>query len=187
MLERDELTSGSTWYATANIHGLHDDTNVSRLQNYTMQPYDKLEKETGQSCSIFRTGTIYTAQTEEREHQLRLQSAKAKLYGLDFKEIDSITAKRLNSLIDLDGVRCVMYEQNSGNVDPSGVTAAYATGARQRGASIHRFTSVTDTIQRDDGSWNIITPKGTIHTQWIVNAAGLWAREVARLVGNSLP
>ena len=71
LLERDELTSGSTWHAAANLHGLHDNNNISKIQYYTMNLYKELEKETGQGCGIFQPGSIYLAQTEEREHQLR--------------------------------------------------------------------------------------------------------------------
>ena len=187
LLERDELTSGSTWHAAANIHGLHDNTNVSRLQDYTMKLYDQLEEETGQSCGVFHTGMIYIAETETREHQLRLQAAKAKLYGMDFEEIGVDEARSLNPLINFEGVRCIMCERHGGHVDPSGVTHAYAAGARQRGAEIYRFTTVTATVQQADGSWIVETPKGEIHTQWVVNAAGLWAREVAALANLSLP
>ncbi|AFO89581.1 FAD-dependent oxidoreductase (plasmid) [Phaeobacter inhibens] len=187
LLERDELTSGSTWHAAANIHGLHDSTNISRIQHYTMTLYKELEAETGQSCGVFQPGSLYLAQTEEREHQLKLQAAKAKLYGMNFYEISLEEAKRLNPLVNYDGIRCVMYEPDGGNVDPSGVTNAYAVGARQRGAEIHRFTPVTATEQQTDGSWLVKTPKGDIRTPWVVNAAGLWGREVAALAGVELP
>ncbi|SMO57981.1 GcvT family protein [Ruegeria faecimaris] len=187
LLERDELTSGSTWHAAANIHGLHDSTNISRIQHYTMKLYKELEAETGQSCGVFQPGSLYLAQTEEREHQLRLQAAKAKLYGMNFYEISIEEAQRLNPLVNYDGIRCVMYEPDGGNVDPSGVTNAYAVGARQRGAEIHRFTPVTATDQQEDGTWIVRTPKGDIQTPWVVNAAGLWGREVAMLAGIELP
>ncbi|MBS9721448.1 GcvT family protein [Tianweitania sp. BSSL-BM11] len=187
LLERDELTSGSTWHAAANIHGLHDSTNISRLQHYTMGLYKELEKETGQSCGVFQPGSLYLAQTEAREHQLRLQAAKAKRYGMNFYEVTRDEAERLHPLVDYDGIRCIMFEPEGGNVDPSGVTAAYAAGARQRGAQIHRFTPVIGTEQQADGSWIVRTTKGDIHTQWVVNAAGLWAREVAALAGVTLP
>lgn len=187
LLERDELTSGSTWHAAANIHGLHDSTNISRIQHYTMTLYNELEAETGQSCGVFQPGSLYLAQTEEREHQLRLQAAKAKLYGMNFYEISIEEAQRLNPMVNYDGIRCVMYEPDGGNVDPSGVTNAYAVGARQRGAEIHRFTPVIATDQQDDGTWIVRTPKGDIQTPWVVNAAGLWGREVARLAGIELP
>ncbi|MGR3805560.1 GcvT family protein [Marinibacterium profundimaris] len=187
LLERDELTSGSTWHAAANIHGLHDNTNISRLQHYTMQLYKQLEAETGQGCGVFQAGSLYLAQTEAREHQLRLQAAKAKLYGMNFHEISRDEAERLHPLVDFDGIRCIMYEPDGGNVDPSGVTQAYAAGARRMGAEIHRFTPVTGTEPQPDGSWIVRTPKGDIHTGWVVNAAGLWAREVAAMAGIALP
>jgi len=187
LLERDELTSGSTWHAAAGIHGLHDSNNISRIQHYTMNLYKELEKETGQGCGIFQPGSLYLAQTEEREHQLRLQEAKARYYGMNFHEIDLAEAQKLHPLVDYSGIRCIMYEPDGGNVDPSGVTMAYATGARNLGAEIHRFTPVINTIQQSDGSWLVDTDKGAIHTQWVINAAGLWGREVAKLAGIELP
>lgn len=187
LLERDELTSGSTWHAAANIHGLHDSTNISRIQHYTMNLYNALEAETGQSCGVFQPGSLYLAQTEEREHQLRLQAAKAKLYGMNFYEISREEAERLHPMVNYEGVRCIMYEPDGGNVDPSGVTAAYAAGARAMGAEIHRFTPVTATEEQEDGTWIVRTPKGDIQTNWVVNAAGLWGREVAKLAGIHLP
>ena len=187
LLERDELTSGSTWHAAANIHGLHDSTNISRIQHYTMNLYNELEAETGQSCGVFQPGSLYLAQTEAREHQLRLQAAKAKFYKMNFHEVSRDEAERLHPLVNFDGIRCIMYEPDGGNVDPSGVTNAYAAGARQMGAQIERFCPVTGTEQQPDGSWIVRTPKGDIHAQWVVNAAGLWGREVAALAGIKLP
>ena len=187
LLERDELTSGSTWHAAANIHGLHDSTNISRIQHYTMNLYNALEAETGQSCGVFQPGSLYLAQTEAREHQLRLQAAKARFYGMNFHEVSRDEAERLHPLVNFDGIRCIMYEPDGGNVDPSGVTNAYAIGARQRGAEIQRFTPVTATMPQPDGSWVVETPKGNIKTEWVINAAGLWGREVAALAGITLP
>ena len=187
LLERSELTSGSTWHAAANIHGLHDSTNISRLQHYTMGLYQELEAETGQSCGIFQPGSLYLAQTEAREHQLRLQAAKARRYGMNFHEVSRAEAERLHPLVNYDGIRCIMFEPDGGNVDPSGVTNAYAVGARQRGAEIHRFTPVTGTEAQPDGTWIVRTDKGDIRTPWVINVAGLWAREVAAMAGITLP
>ena len=187
LLERSELTSGSTWHAAANIHGLHDSTNISRLQHYTMTLYKELEAETGQSCGVFQPGSLYLAQTREREHQLRLQEAKARRYGMNFHEVSRDEAERLHPLVNYDGIRCIMFEPDGGNVDPSGVTNAYAVGARQRGAEIHRFTPVTGTKAQRDGTWIVRTDKGEIRTPWVINAAGLWGREVAALAGLELP
>ena len=106
---------------------------------------------------------------------------------MNFHEVSIEKAKELNPLVDFDGIRCVMYEPDGGNVDPSGVTNAYAVGARQRGAEIHRFTPVTATDPQPDGTWIVRTPKGDIRTPWVVNVAGLWGREVAALAGIELP
>jgi len=187
LLERNELTSGSTWHAAANIHGLHDNNNITRIQHYTMNLYKELEEETGQSCGIFQPGSLYLAKTEEREHQLRLQEAKAKFYGLNFYEVSRKEAHELHPLAQFDDIRCIMYEPDGGNVDPSGVPHAYAAGARSMGATIERFCPVIGTHQQPDGSWIVRTEKGDIHAQWVVNAAGLWAREVAALAGLTLP
>lgn len=187
LLERAELTAGSTWHAAANIHGLHDNANISRLQHYTMNLYKELEKETGQSCGIFQPGYLYLAQTEDREYQLRLQAAKARRYGMEFHEVSRDEAERLHPLVNYDGVRCIMFEPSGGNVDPSGVTNAYAVGARARGAQIYRHTEVIGTEAQADGSWIVRTNKGNIHTAWVVNAAGLWGREIGRMAGIDLP
>ncbi len=187
LLERDELTSGSTWHAAANIHGLHDNNNITRIQHYTMNLYKELEKETGQGCGVFQSGSLYLAQTEDREHQLRLQEAKARFYGLNFYEISREQATELHPLAQFDDIRCIMFEPDGGNVDPSGVTHAYAAGARAMGATIERFCPVIGTEQQPDGSWIVRTEMGDIHTQWVVNAGGLWGREVAAMAGIELP
>ncbi len=114
LLERDELTSGSTWHAAANIHGLHDNNNISRIQHYTMNLYKELEEVTGQGCGVFQPGSLYLAQTEEREHQLRLQEAKAQYYGLDFHEVNREEAEKLHPLVNFDGIRCIMWEPSGG-------------------------------------------------------------------------
>ncbi|WP_343560847.1 GcvT family protein [Kiloniella sp. b19] len=187
LLERSELTSGSTWHAAASVHGLHDNSNISKLQYYTMKLYEELEEETGQSVGFQKNGYIYVAQTEDREHQLRIQAAKAKAFGVVFNELSMEELKEMNPLINTEGLRCAFFEPDSGYVDPSGVTYAYALGARKRGAQVHRFTPVTETVQREDGSWDVVTPRGTVHAQVVINVAGLWGREVAGLGGYELP
>ena len=187
LLERDELTSGSTWHAAAGIHGLHDNNNISKLQYYTMQLYEELERETGQGCGITQPGTLYLAQSEDREYQLRMQAAKARYFQVEFHELSRAEAEAMHPLVNLDDIRCIMYEPDGGHVDPSGVTYAYIKGARQRGAEVHRFTPVLGTHPRADGGWDVETDKGTIHADVVVNAAGLWAREVAAMAGIQLP
>ena len=187
LLERDELTSGSTWHAAAGIHGLHDNNNVSRMQYYTMRLYEELGKETGQSCGIHQPGSIYLACTTERVHQLRIQASKAHAFNAEFYELSPSEILELNPLLDISDVKCAMFEPQGGHVDPSGVTYAYAQGARKYGAEINRFTPVIETRPRADGSWDVVTEKGNIHADVVVNAAGLWGREVAAQVGVNLP
>ena len=187
LLERDELTSGSTWHAAAGTHGLHDDNNISRLQYYTMKLYAELERETGQSCGVHQPGSIYLACSKDRVHQLRIQAAKASAFDAEFYEISASEIRDLHPLLEIDDVLCAMYEPLAGHVDPSGVTHAYANGARKRGAEIYRFAPVLETNPRADGGWDVVTAKGTIHADFVVNAAGLWAREVAAMAGFTLP
>ncbi len=187
LLERAELTAGSSWHAAGGIHGLHDTNNISKQQYYTLRLYAELEAETGQSCGVHRPGILYLAQTPDREHQLRIQAAKARTFGVGFNEVSLEQAEEMNPLLNLDGIRCVMFERDSGWVDPSGITHAYAIAARQLGAKIHRQTPVLETNPRADGGWDVVTPSGTVHADAVVNAAGLWAREVAQLAGFDLP
>lgn len=187
LLERNELTSGSTWHAAAGTHGLHDTNNISRLQYYTMSLYADLEKETGQSCGIHQPGSIYLACSKDRVHQLRIQATKASAFDAEFYEISQTEIRDLHPLLETKNVLCAMYEPLAGHVDPSGVTHAYAAGARARGAEINRFAAVLETNPRADGSWEVVTEKGTIQADFVVNAAGLWAREVAEMAGVTLP
>ncbi|MDD9875580.1 MAG: FAD-dependent oxidoreductase [Gammaproteobacteria bacterium] len=190
LLERDELTSGSTWHAAAGTHGLHDNNNISRMQYYTMKLYAELERETGQSCGIHQPGSIYLACSKDRVHQLRIQAAKAAAFDAEFFEVPAGEIRDLHPLLETGNVLCAMYEPLAGHVDPSGVTHAYAHGARRRGARIHRFAAVVETNPRPahaGGGWEVVTTKGSVQAEYVVNAAGLWAREVAKMAGFRLP
>ncbi len=187
LLERSELTSGSTWHAAGNTHVLQDNANISKLHFYTIKLYPQLEEETGQSCGIHPVGGIYLATTQERHDQIQIQASKAKYLGLEFDRISLDDVHELNPLINLDGVYSAMYEPNEAHIDPSGVAQAFAAGARNRGASIHRHCPVTATTAQADGSWIVETPQGKIHAQTVVNCAGLWGREVGKLAGLNLP
>ena len=188
LLERQELTSGASWHAAGGVHGLHDTNNIARLQYYTMNLYRELEQETRQSVGFHQTGYLYLAQTEDRAHQLRISAAKARQFsGVEFHEISLEEAAKRHPFVNLDGIRMAVWESESGHVDVNGVTHAYAQAARNRGVSIERFCPVVETNPRPDGGWDVVTEKGTIQTRVLVNAAGLWGREVARLAGLELP
>ncbi|HVW69887.1 MAG TPA: FAD-dependent oxidoreductase [Steroidobacteraceae bacterium] len=187
LLERSELTAGSTWHAAGGMHTLNGDPNVAALQDYTIKLYREIESESGVSCGIHQPGCLYLAVTEHELEFFRAEHTKARHLGmaLDFITLDE--ARRLNPLIETSDYRAAMFDPNDGYVDPSGVTNAYAQAARNRGAEIYKHTPVTQVTRSPEGDWVVQTPKGTLRCEYIVNAAGLWAREVGRLIGGELP
>jgi dimethylglycine dehydrogenase len=187
LLERAELTSGSTWHAAANIHAMHGNASLARLQDYTIKIYDRLEAETGQSVGLHRCGGLYLATSQERFDELKIQRARARYLGQEFEIIGPEEIAKLNPLVKMDRVLGGMWGASDGHVDPSGVTQAFARGARMGGAEIERECPVTALTQRADGGWDVATPKGNVVAEFVVNAAGLWAREVAALAGYALP
>ena len=187
LIERDELTSGSTWHAAGGMHTLNGDPNVAKLQKYTIELYREIEEASGQSCSIHITGGVDLAGTPERMDFLKVASARARYLGLGMELISIDEAARLFPLMDKRHFVGALYNPLEGHVDPAGVTQAYAKAARNLGAEVYRFTRVTDLKQRPDGSWDVITDKGNLVAEHVVNAAGLWAREVGRFAGLELP
>jgi len=187
LLERSELTSGSTWHAAGGTGALTASANMSRLHRYSFELYPKLEEETGQSCGFHPVGRIALARTDARVEEIKMLVSKARRVGLEPSFISNSEAMELAPVLDLSGVRAVMFDRASGHVDPSGVTQAFAAGARALGAEIIRQCPVVETNARSDGSWEVVTEQGTVIAERVVNAAGLWAREVAALAGVYLP
>src|SRR5258706_8821186 len=187
LIERDELTSGSTWHAAGGMHTLNGDPNVAKLQEYTIKLYKEIEEASGQSCSIHITAGVDLAGTPERMDFLKVACARARYLGLDMEMITIEEAAKLFPLLDKKHFVGALYNPLEGHVDPAGVTQAYAKAARDKGAEVYRFTRVTALEARPDGTWNVITDKGTIVAEHVVNAGGLWAREVGRFVGLELP
>lgn len=187
LLERDELTSGSTWHAAGGFHTLNGDPNVAKLQTYTIELYEELEKISGQSCGLHLTGGLQLADTHERMDFLKLAHAKGRYLGMETEIISASEAKKLLPLIDDSKFVGALWDPIEGHLDPSGTTHAYAKAARIQGAQIERFCKVEELHQRTDGSWSVVTNKGTIHAEHVVNAGGLWAREIGRMVGLELP
>lgn len=187
LLEKHELTSGSTWHAAASFHTYNSDANVSKLQKYTIDLYREIEERSGQSCGIHATGSVVMAANQEIMGNLLLMHARAKYLGLDTAIITPSEAKTKNPLIDEKSFIGALWRTDGGHVDPNGVTHAYTGAARKAGAEVHRFTAVTALNQRTDGTWDVVTDKGIIHAEHVVNAAGLWAREVGRMAGIELP
>jgi dimethylglycine dehydrogenase len=187
LLERAELTSGSTWHAAGGMHTLNGDPSVAALQRYTIELYKELEKIEGSACGVHRPGCIYLASTDQQVDFFRSERAKARVLGLELDFIGLGEAKRLNPLLDMSFFKSAMFDPNDGYVDPSGVTQALAQGARQLGATIVRHCPVQAVRRRAGGEWELQTPGGAYVADYVVNAAGLWAREVGRLFGAELP
>ncbi len=187
LIERDELTSGSTWHAAGGMHTLNGDPNVAKLQEYTIRLYKKIEEASGQSCGIHITAGVDLAGTPERMDFLKLACARARYLGLDMEIISIDEAARLFPLLDKKHFVGALYNPLEGHVDPAGVTQAYAKAARNAGAEVYRFTRVTGLVPRADGQWEVITDKGNIVAEHVVNAGGLWAREIGRMAGLELP
>ena len=187
LLERSELTSGSTWHAAGGFHTLNGDTNMAALQGYTIRLYRELEALTGMSCGLHHVGGVTLADTPERLDMLKAERAKHRFMGLETEIVGPEEIKAVAPITNIDGVLGGLYDPLDGHLDPSGTTHAYAKAARMGGAEIHLHTKVLHTNPRVDGSWEIVTDKGMIIAEHIVNAAGLWAREVAAMAGCYLP
>jgi dimethylglycine dehydrogenase len=187
LLERNELTSGSSWHAAGQIHTISSDPNISRLQGYTINLYKEIEEVSGHSVGMHNTGGFYLASNNDWYDYLKRERSKARYMGLDQEFISLEEVARLHPLIDPSRYIAALWDPLDGDIDPSGVTYAYAKAAKVHGASYHTHTPVIETNQRADGSWDVVTEKGTINAEHIVNAGGLWAREVGLLSGLHLP
>ncbi len=187
LIERSELTSGSSWHAAGGFHTLNGDPNVAKLQAYTVSLYRELEEISGQSCGLHLTGGAMMADTPERMDFLRLAHAKGRCLGMETELITPSEAKAMFPLMDETKFVGAMWDPVEGHLDPSGTTHAYAKAAKKLGATIELRNRVMELTQEPDGTWNVITQNGTVACEHVVNAGGLWAREVGRMVGLELP
>ncbi|MFI4878460.1 MAG: FAD-dependent oxidoreductase, partial [Steroidobacterales bacterium] len=187
LIERGELTCGSTWHAAGGMHTVNGDPNVAKLQQYTINLYKELEQLTGQSCGMHLTGGIMLAGTRERLDWLKMAKARGRYLGMELEVITVEEAAKLFPLMDKRHFVGGLFDPIEGHVDPWGVTQAYAKAAQSAGATVVRHTRVVDLKPRSDGSWDVITEGGNVHAEHVVNAGGLWAREVGRMVGLELP
>jgi len=187
LLERSELTSGSTWHAAGGFHTLNGDTNMAALQGYTIKLYKELEAITGMSCGLHHVGGITLADNQDRFDMLVAERAKHRYMGLETEIVGPEEIAKIAPITNLDGIIGALYDPLDGHLDPSGTTHAYAKAARMGGATIETHTMVQETNQRPDGTWDVVTNKGTIHAEHVVNAGGLWAREVGAMAGVYLP
>ena len=187
LVERSELTSGSTWHAAGGFHTLNGDTNMAALQGYTIRLYKELEEITGMSCGLHHVGGVTLADNRDRFDMLLAERAKHRYMGLDTHIVTPEEIAKIAPVTNIEGIIGGLYDPLDGHLDPSGTTHAYAKAARMGGASIETHCMVKETKQRADGTWDVVTDKGTIHTEHVVNAGGLWAREVGAMAGVYLP
>jgi dimethylglycine dehydrogenase len=186
LLEQHELTSGSTWHAAGLCTQFNQSYNVMGLLRRSVSIYEALEDETGQAVDYHRCGSVRLATTEDRVHQFHHVAGIAASVGVPFELVSAERAHELFPIMDPAGVVAAAYLPTDGHVDPSGLTNAFASGATALGARILRHTPVTG-LSRDPGGWTIETPKGEVRAGIVVNAAGQWGRQVARLAGHDLP
>jgi dimethylglycine dehydrogenase len=187
LIERGELTCGSTWHAAGGMHTVNGDPNVAKLQQYTINLYKELESLTGVSCGMHLTGGIMLAGTRARLDWLKMAKARGRYLGMELELISVEEAARLFPLMNPKHFVGALFDPIEGHVDPWGVTQAYAKAAQLGGAEVVRHNRVVELRARADGSWDVITEQGNVHAEHVVNAAGLWAREVGRMVGLELP
>lgn len=187
LIEKSELTSGSTWHAAGGFHTYNGEANISRLQKYGIDLYKEIEAVSGQSCGLHPNGGLMLAANQGELDSLRLICSRARYLGMESEMISMKEACEFNPLVDPKHFIGALWRVDGGHCDPSGTTNAYAKAARLLGASIERFTRVLSLSQRPDGSWDVVTDKGTVHAEHVVNCGGLWAREIGHMVGIELP
>jgi dimethylglycine dehydrogenase len=187
LVERKQLTAGSTWHAAGGIHTLNGDPNVAALQKYTVELYQEIEEISEVPCAINLPGGLLLADTEQRLDWLRMAHARGRYLGMETEIITPAEAKEIMPFMDESKFVGAMYDRHEGHVDPSGVTHAYAKAAEKAGAEVYLETWAKEIVRRPDGSWDVVCDRGAINCEHVVNAGGLWAREVGHMIGLELP
>jgi len=187
LLERDELTAGSTWHAAGNCPNFSTSWAILRLQHYSTGLYARLAQEVGYEINYHRTGSIRLAHTADRVDEFRHIASQARAQGLAFELLSPVEIKARHPFLELDGIRLGLWDPDDGDIDPAQLTQALAKGARDRGAAIYRHTPVTAVRELSAGGWRVETPSGSIEAEYVINAAGYRGGEVAALIGEYLP
>ncbi len=183
LVEKGELTSGSTWHAAGLCSNFIGNHTVAQIHNYTIKLYNEiLPAATGETSSFHQTGSIRVGFSRVEEEWFRNLESRAKNIGFEFNIITRQEAQKLNPLMNFDKARIIVSTPNDGHVDPTSVVMPLAKLARQNGAEINRFTQVSAINRLPSGEWQVVTDKGSIVTEHVVNAAGCFAREVGAMV-----
>ena len=187
ILERSVLTAGSSWHAAGGVHALNADPNMAALQAYTIDLLEEIEKESGQSIGLHMTGGVNIASTPDRWEWL--QSAYRVFQSIGIEDVRLMTPEEVKAacpIMDVEGVLGGMWADREGYIDTTGTVHAYAKCAKMRGADIIEHNRVLELHWKGD-AWDVVTEKGTIKAEHVVNAGGLWAKQCGRMVGLELP
>ncbi len=188
LLEKGELTSGSTWHAAGLCSHFIGNMTVAKIHDYSIKLYNEiLPQETGESSVFHQTGSLRVGYTPLEEEWFRNLESRARNIGCEFHLISRDEAKKLNPFMDFSGARVIASTPKDGHVDPTSVVMPLAQLAKANGAEINRFTQVTAINALPTGEWEVVTDKGTVIAEHVVNAAGCFAPQVAAMVGVKLP
>jgi dimethylglycine dehydrogenase len=187
LVEKGELTSGSTWHAAGLVPHFISSLNMAKVHFEAPKLYATLEADTGQATGWHGCGAIRLARTDDEVDWFRYVRGILKQVGAECHLIGPNEIRQLHPLLEVDDVKLGAYTPHDGHTDPSSSTNAMAAGARQAGVEISRYNRVTDIKQRPSGEWEVITEKGTIVAEHVVNAAGCFCDQVQQMVGQRLP
>lgn len=187
LLERKELTSGSTWHAAGLLPLFNMSYSVGKLHQYSVRFYQELEQETGLSVGFSKVTNIRLACTEDRMDEYRYYSGVAKTVGVEVKFLTPDEVKAIWPMCNTEGLIGAIQHPEDGYIQPNDLTTALAKGARARGAEIYRHTTVTAIEQLDDGHWLVKTDQGDITCEHVISCTGSFARKTGDMVGLDIP
>jgi 4-methylaminobutanoate oxidase (formaldehyde-forming) len=187
LLERKQLTSGTTWHAAGLVGQLRATHNLTRLAQYTTELYASLEKETGQATGFRQIGSLALATSEGRFEELKRGASMARCFGLEANILTPEQAKEFWPLMSTDGVLGAVHLPKDGQTNPIDTTQALAKGARSRGAQIFENVKVTEILVRNGRATGVRTPDGDIEAEFVVNCAGMWGHQLGAAAGATIP
>ena len=187
LLERKQVSSGTTWHAAGLVTTLRDTEAQTRLAQYSLKLYSELEAETEQATGFIRCGSIQLAMTEEKAEEMRRGCAMARTFDVENHEISPAEIKEKFPLAQVDDLVCGFWFPEDGRVNPADVAQALAKGARQRGVRIFEDTKVTGLIKENGRAVGVNTEKGDVRAEVVVLCPGMWGREVGLMAGIDLP
>lgn len=187
VLERQQISSGTTWHAAGLITTLRDSESQTGLATYSLKLYQDLEAETGQATGFIRCGSVQLAMDNAKREEMRRGCAMARTFGVENSEISPAEVKELFPLAAVDDLLCGFYFPDDGRVNPADVCQALAKGARQQGVRIIENTKVQDIIKKDGKAVGVRTDAGDISAEVVVLCPGMWGRDVGKMAGIDLP